>query len=266
MSSNVGSTPKSTLPAVEIVEGSSPATVRSPADLLRLAVAVVLLVVILILQWLSGDTLTTFATELLQGVGAIPTWILDVFVIGVLVLTVVGFAAGLLVTLRHGRWRELLTVGLSVAIALVIVFLFDQFSPDSTVSVIELHDVGPLTSAGLPAAAGVAIASAALTAAAPWLQRRRRQLGWVLVLGLGFTQFLVTAIRSTRCGPSSSAGWPAPPPWSSSEAPSGARPDRPSPTAWPRWGCRCSDWSAPAWTPAARPPTSGSRPTARSSS
>ena len=89
---------------------------------------------------------------------------------------------------------ELLTVGLSVAIALVIVFLFDEFSPDSTVPVIELHDVGPLTSTGLPAAAGVAIASAALTAAAPWLQRRRRQLGWVLVLGLAFTQFLVTAI------------------------------------------------------------------------
>ena len=85
-------------------------------------------------------------------------------------------------------------MGLSVAIALVIVFLFDQFSPDATVPVIELHDVGPLTSEGLPAAAGVAIASAALTAAAPWLQRRRRQLGWVLVLGLGFTQFLVTAI------------------------------------------------------------------------
>ena len=102
---------------MEIVEGPSPSVVRSPSDVLRLAVAVVLLVVLLILQWLSGDTLTTFATELLQGVGAIPTWILDFFVIGVRVLTVVGLVAGLLLTLRHGRWRELITVALGVAIA-----------------------------------------------------------------------------------------------------------------------------------------------------
>ena len=195
MSSNVGNAPGSKTPPVEIVEGPSPAVVRSPSDLLRLAVAVVLLVVLLILQWLSGDTLTTFATELLRGLGAIPTWILDVFVIAVRVLTVVGLVAGLLLALGHARWRELVTVALGVAIALVIVLLFDQFSPDATVPVIELDDVlGPLTSEGLPAAAGVAITSAALTAAAPWLQRQRRRAGWVLVLGLGFTQFLVTAI------------------------------------------------------------------------
>jgi undecaprenyl-diphosphatase len=168
---------------------------RSPSDILRLAVAVVLLLALLIVQWLAGDTLITFVNDLLSGLDAIPTWILDVFVALTRLGAVVGLLVGLVVTLRHGRQRELLTVALAAAIAIVLTLLFDTFSPDSGTPVIELDDVfGPLTSQGFPSAAGVAAASAVVTAAAPWVERRWRRLGWVLVFGLAITHFLASAI------------------------------------------------------------------------
>ena len=54
---------------------------RSPSDLLRLVVAFVVLVGLMLLDWLAGDTLVRFAHDLLSGLNAVPTWILDAFVI-----------------------------------------------------------------------------------------------------------------------------------------------------------------------------------------
>ena len=46
--------------------------VRSPADILRLVVAATILVVLLVVEWLFGDTLVTFASDLLRGLDALP--------------------------------------------------------------------------------------------------------------------------------------------------------------------------------------------------
>ena len=55
-----------------IVEPASAEAIRSPADVLRLVVAVAVLLVLLGVQWLFGDTLTRFAADLLSGLAAIP--------------------------------------------------------------------------------------------------------------------------------------------------------------------------------------------------
>ena len=45
-------------------------------------------------------------------------------------------------------------------------------------------DIGPLTSQFFPTAIGIGVFAAALTAGAPWLSRRWRQVGWVAVIAL----------------------------------------------------------------------------------
>ena len=59
---------------------------RSPADVLRLVVAVGAALALLLVEWLFGDTLVAFASDLLRGLDAVPQWIIDVVVIGTRIL------------------------------------------------------------------------------------------------------------------------------------------------------------------------------------
>ena len=59
---------------------------HSPADVLRLVVAAVIVLALILLEWLFGDTLIAFASDLLRGLDAIPQWIIDVVVIGTRIL------------------------------------------------------------------------------------------------------------------------------------------------------------------------------------
>ena len=181
--------------ATVVIEAPRPSVDRSPSDVLRLVVAVVALVTLLVVQALFGDTLVSFSTELLTGLGALPTWIVDTIVIGTRVLAVVMLGGGLVVTIWHGRWRMLLTVAAGAFLAIGLAALFDTFDPDDGARVVDAHDVvGPLTARSFPTAFGVAAVSAVLTAAAPWLSRRWRRVGWILVIGVVLTRFVLTAV------------------------------------------------------------------------
>jgi undecaprenyl-diphosphatase len=179
-----------------VVEAPSPSVERSPSDVLRLAVAVVLLAALVVVQAVFGDTLVTFAAELLRGLDALPHWIVHTVVVGTRVLAVVVFGGGLVVTLWHGRLRLLLTVVAAGLLALGLAVLLNTFAPDSGTAVVDVDNnlVGPVTAAGFPTASGVAVVTAVLTAAAPWLSRRGRRIGWLLVVGVTVTRFLSSPV------------------------------------------------------------------------
>ena len=50
---------------------------------------------LLLVEWLFGDTLVAFASDLLRGLDAVPQWIIDVIVIGTRILAVVVLGGGL---------------------------------------------------------------------------------------------------------------------------------------------------------------------------
>jgi glycosyltransferase 2 family protein len=178
-----------------VVETVAPAVERSPSDVLRLGVASALLLLLLVVQAVFGDTLVTFAAELLRGLDALPDWIFETLVVGTRVLAIVMLGGGLVITVWHGRLRLLLTVVVAGLLAAGLAAILDTFAPDAGERIVELdNNVGPLTSTGFPSALGVAVVSAVLTAAAPWLSRRWRRLGWVLVAGVTFTRFLSSSI------------------------------------------------------------------------
>src|SRR5206468_1848690 len=95
--------------------------VRSPADVLRLVVAVVVLVVVLVVDRLFGDTLVTFTADLLRGLDALPDWLTDLAVIGTRVLAVVVLGGGLIWLIVGARWRTLVTVVAAAALAALVV-------------------------------------------------------------------------------------------------------------------------------------------------
>jgi undecaprenyl-diphosphatase len=189
------------------VSGVVPAS-RSPADVLRLVVAAALLVVLLLVQWAFGDTLVTFASDLLAGFSALPQWIVNAGVIGTRALVALLLLLGVGRALAAGRLRAALTVGLGVALASAVWLLLDRLdvTPDGA-QVAELSvDAGPLLAGPSATAFGIAAVAGALTAAAPWLQRSWRRWGWIAVLGLVWTSFLVAPV-SFDAFESALAGW-----------------------------------------------------------
>jgi undecaprenyl-diphosphatase len=169
---------------------------RSPVDLLRLVVAAVALLALQAVSWLAGDTLVAFASDLLRGLDAVPTWMLDVAVAGTRLLTAAVLVGGLAWTAARNGWRAVLTIGLGAALGAVLVPLLDDLADvdDGAVVATPDLDLGPLTAGWFPTAAGIAALVGALTAAAPWLSRRWRRAGWAAVAGLVVVRLLTSAM------------------------------------------------------------------------
>lgn len=181
--------------AVIVTEPPAPAVVRSPTDVLRAVVAAAVLALLVLLGTLFGSEIQSFLAELLRGVDALGARVLDTIVVGTRAFTVVVALAGVGAALVARRWRLLLTVvpagALGAAIAAVTTQVVDTVeAPLVNPSV----DLGLVSRQDFPTLAGVGAAAALLTAAEPWLGRRWRRVGWLLVLALAVSRFLTSPV------------------------------------------------------------------------
>jgi undecaprenyl-diphosphatase len=181
---------------------------RSPADVLRLVVAMAGLLVFLLLDVLFGDTITSFVSQLLDGLEHLPEGLLSGLLAATRLGVLVAVLAGLVGALWTRRFRALLTVVLAGAVALTFALVVDSFSFDATLASPDDDLLGRFGGPEFPSATGLAVAAAVLTAAAPWLPRLARQLGWVLLVALALCHF-VTAPLSLQVVVSLLWGWTA---------------------------------------------------------
>jgi undecaprenyl-diphosphatase len=157
----------------------------------RLAVATLLLVVLLILEWAFGDTLIDFSSRLLRGTSAIPAWLLDSAVTLTYLGALLFLAGGLATGVRRGRWRLLLVVALAIVVAVLLNTVLGHVDPAEGARAVDLHGLVP---SGFPTAGGLAAAAAIATAIAPWATRRWRRIAWCLVVAMTFAHALVNPI------------------------------------------------------------------------
>jgi len=158
---------------------------RSPADVLRLVVAAVMVLLVVIVEWIFGDHLVSFASDLLRGLDAVPEWIIRVVVLATRVLALIVLGGGLVWAVVHRRWRMLVTVVIAgVVAALLMTVLDDLVGTDAGQTVVDLDHLGLLEREAVTTTHGIALVAAVLTAAAPWLSRRWRRAGWALIIGL----------------------------------------------------------------------------------
>jgi hypothetical protein len=181
---------------------------RSPADVLRLVVAMSVGVALLLMERLFGDTLVGFASDLLSGLDAIPSWIIDVVVIGTRVLGAVVLVAGLVWVVVGRPWRLVVTCALACLLTAVLlgleVWLIEPHEGDTLVDVST--GAGPLSDDAFPTVWGVGAVAAVLTAAAPWLSRSWRRAGWTLLAGMLVTAFVNSPVSFAWIG-AAVTGW-----------------------------------------------------------
>jgi len=168
---------------------------RSPVDVLRLAVATTLLVVLAAVGWWAGTSVSTFLADLFRGLDAIPSWLATTVVVATRLLATVAFLGGLAATILSRRMRLLLTIVGAGVLAAVLAYIVDHLIHTQAASLIDINGaLGPVVDDEFPSIVGVATIAAMATAAAPWLARRWRRLATTLVIGTALSRFVTAPV------------------------------------------------------------------------
>lgn len=169
---------------------------RSPVDVLRVVIALACVLTVVVVEQFFGDVTTSFFSDLLRGFESLPPALVTGVVLIVRVSTLAVLAGGLVVALSSGRWRMLLTVGLSAVMAIALFSLARAVVDDQSAEAITRStDVpGPVDDVEFPTGLGLAAAAGVVTAAAPWIRRSWRRIGWVPLVGLAGARFLTAPV------------------------------------------------------------------------
>ena len=224
----------------------------SPVDALRIVVAGLCLLVIVLLDWLVGDDLVEFVSDVLSGLHTINEDVVPVIAVVVRLAAVAALLAGAVSATLRGRWRFLVTVGAGAAVAAVLMLLVDGLLDASAPAAAPVDPIlGALGDTGFPSAPGLAAMTGIVAAGVPWFERRERRIGWALVLLLALVRAFVAPVSfetaaALACGALAGALADAAPGHAESPTgPAGRRGRRPDP------------WRRP---PRRAPPGVGGRP------
>jgi undecaprenyl-diphosphatase len=167
----------------------------SPVDVLRMVVAGSGLVVLLLVEWWFGDSVVSFASDLLRGLDAIDRDVATVAVVVVRVLALGLLVVGFGLVLVRGQWRFLASVSAGAGLAVVLHLLVDGAFDVEAPPLVETEDwLGMLSGRGFPTAAGLAAVTGVVAAGVPWCPRRQRRIGWALVLAVAGVRLLTAPL------------------------------------------------------------------------
>jgi hypothetical protein len=161
----------------------------SPVDALRMVVAALALGAILLVDWLFGDALVGFVSDVLAGFRTLDENVVPALAALARVATLLVLVVGLASATIRGRWRFLVTVAVGAVLGAVLVTLVDDLLGASAPAVVTVDEFfGPFGTTGFPAAIGLAAITGVVAAGVPWFGRRQRRVGWALVLLLAFVR------------------------------------------------------------------------------
>lgn len=180
----------------EIVASEPARMAKAPTDVLRLAVAVTALLIVVVIGALFDDAIVGFVSDLVRGFEALPTWLVTGMVVLGQILGTVIIVGGAVAAIVRRRWFLLVvtTVAAAAAVAMTLLVtpIVDHVAPQAT----EVDESYTLVAPDETlSTVGLAMVAAIVTAAAPWVSRRWRRLGWTLVIIVALTRLLGAPIE-----------------------------------------------------------------------
>jgi undecaprenyl-diphosphatase len=161
---------------------------------LRLIVSGVVLLVTVILGVLFHDGITEFLSDLLRGLDALPEWLVTALVLIAELLAVVLIGGGLVVSIVRRQWRFLAAIVIAAAVAVLLFVVLQPLTDGGSPSVTDLNrSLTPVDPDALPSS--VAVVTAVVAAAAPWVSRRWRRAAWTLVVVVAVVWFIGSPIE-----------------------------------------------------------------------
>jgi glycosyltransferase 2 family protein len=180
----------------EIISSEPSRSARAPTDVLRLAVATSVLLFAIVIGALFDDAIVEFLSDLLLGLEALPTWLVTGAILLGQVLALVVIVGGAAVAAVRGHWFLLATTTAAAAAAVVLTAVIRPIVDHAAPRVADVDDSYTLVSSDrVVSALGLAVVTAVVTAAAPWVARRWRRAGWFIVVTAVLTRFLGAPVQ-----------------------------------------------------------------------
>jgi len=165
----------------------------APSDVFRLIVSAVALLATVIVGALFHTAVNSFLSDLLRGLDALPEGLVTVLVLLAELLAVVIIGGGLVVSIYRRQWRYLVTILAAVAVAVVLFLVLQPLTDGGTTTVTSVNrSLTPVDPQDLPVS--VAVVTAVVAAAAPWITRRWRRAAWALVILVAVIWFIGSPI------------------------------------------------------------------------
>jgi undecaprenyl-diphosphatase len=183
-----------TVAEVEVVAADPTRVSRAPSDVLRLAVALVALIGATVIGVVFGDAVVAFASELLRGLDALPSWLVTVVVV---VAQVSALGMIVLSVATAIRLRSVALLGVIVAAGAAAALLFagvDALLEANEPVITDLTPVAAWDAGASWTGGGLAVLAAVVATVGPWVSRPWRQAGWAGVACVAVTHFATTPL------------------------------------------------------------------------
>lgn len=182
--------------------------VRSPTDVLRLVVAVIVLIALIVVGAFFDDAIVGFAADLFRGFESLPDWfgaLLGFASVATLVVVIVGLVGAVVV----GRWHLIASLLVAGVLAAALFSLGQPLADHEESALVDSDQTEePIEQGDFASGVLLAVVTACVTAAAPAVSRRWRRLGWALVLLLAAGRFAVVPL-SLDTSVALATGWVA---------------------------------------------------------
>src|SRR5215216_7273336 len=132
---------------------------RSPSDILRLAVAVFTLAVAWLIDALVGDDVVSYVGDLAAGADVLPQELLTVLIVVLKVTVVAVLVGGLVWAIVRRHFRLIATVALAAALAGIYALANDSVTRADTAVASTADALGKVGDPVFPQAGGLAVAA-----------------------------------------------------------------------------------------------------------
>ncbi|MGH9234773.1 MAG: lipopolysaccharide kinase InaA family protein [Acidimicrobiales bacterium] len=182
--------------ATEIVASEPNRAARAPTDVLRLAVAVGSLLVVVLVGALFDEAIVGFVADLVQGIEALPSWLVTAVIVIGQILGIVVLVGGAVVAVVRRNWIVLALAAAAAAVAVLLTLVILPLVDDVAPQVAKVDESYTLVAPDqVVSTMGLAVLAAVVTAASPWIARRWRRAGWTVVIIATLTRFLGAQIE-----------------------------------------------------------------------
>ncbi|WP_421118442.1 phosphotransferase [Aquihabitans daechungensis] len=183
-----------TVDGVEIFANDAGRVTQAPSDVLRMAVAVVTLLVVTLLGVLFGETMVEFTADLLRGLDRLPSWLLTAVAAIAQVLGVVLFVAGIAAVVRSREWRTLVAAVVAAAAAALLAAGLRELVGPAAEKVVDADSLAAIGGGQAWSAGAVAALVAIVTVAVPWVPRPWRRVAWALTMAVALVHFVESPV------------------------------------------------------------------------
>jgi glycosyltransferase 2 family protein len=176
---------------VEVISSDPSRTARAPTDVLRFALATTSLLVVVVIGALFDEAVVGFVADVVRGLEALPAWLVTGVVLAGQILAVVVIVGGGVVAALRGRWSLLAVAAVAAGAAAGLTLLLGPLVDAGEPSVARVDESYTLVAPDrIASEVGIAMLTAVVTAASPWVARRWRRAGWAVVVIAASTRLL----------------------------------------------------------------------------